>query len=38
MKEDPEHLNENLNRMLTKLQLVKKEKEAELSKKQAEFK
>lgn len=30
MKEDPEHLNENLKKMVSKLQQVKKQKEKEL--------
>ena len=37
MKEDPEHLKENLNRMLNKLKVVKKQKEKELIDKKKNF-
>ena len=37
MKEDPQHLKENLNRMLNKLQVVKKQKEKELMDKRKDF-
>jgi hypothetical protein len=30
MKEDPKHLNDNLKRMVNRLQVVKKQKEGEL--------